>query len=106
MRPVILIEFSLATTAENRARCVAALTKQMQVSRVEPGCVTYRFTADLEDPLVFHLLELWQDEEVLAAHMKTPAFAAFVPEMLALCQPRASVARSGPLEPYDLRLGR
>jgi len=104
MRPVILIEFSLATTEDQRAACVAALTKQMQISRVEAGCLTYRFTADLEDPLVFHLMELWQDQAALAEHMKTEAFAAFVALMPNLFQPRASVARSGPLEPYNLRL--
>lgn len=100
---MILIDVALATTAEQRDRCAAALTKQMQVSRVEPGCLVYRFTADLEDPLVFRLFELWEDEAALGQHMKTPDFAAFVAGMPEYGRVLSSTARSGPLEPYTIR---
>ncbi|HEV8064378.1 MAG TPA: putative quinol monooxygenase [Acidimicrobiales bacterium] len=46
-------------------------------SRGEAGCLDYRFGFDVEDPSVVIILEHWESEEALSAHMAAPHFQAF-----------------------------
>ena len=50
----------------------------------EPGCRSYRFYADLEDPGLFFLFEEWDGAEALASHFATPHMARFMTEAPAL----------------------
>jgi quinol monooxygenase YgiN len=70
-------------TAEE-ARRVAL--RMAAATRAEPGCVSYRFYADLEDSETFFIFEEWESEDALARHFETPHMAAFqreVPRFLA-----------------------
>ena len=70
-------------------------------SRAEAGCIAYRFTADLEDALVFHVVELWEDEAAALAHAKGPVFVRFKAEFPALGSLVESVWMTGDLKPYS-----
>jgi quinol monooxygenase YgiN len=43
----------------------------------EPGCLTYRFAALLDDPDEYMNVQEWSSEEAFAAHQRSPAFQAY-----------------------------
>jgi quinol monooxygenase YgiN len=49
-------------------------------SREEPGNRFYQAYADPEEPLVFRLFEIYDDEEAYAAHGASPHFKKFALE--------------------------
>jgi quinol monooxygenase YgiN len=98
---VILFDVTLSAASENREGLIALLRKTMVASSAEPGCVTYRFTADFDDPLRFHLVELWASEADLLAHAKGAPFRNFLAELPALGKVERSTARQGDLQPYQ-----
>lgn len=100
---MILFDVTLATTADHRGAMVALLDRTMAASQAEAGCVVYRFSADLHDPLVFHLIELWADETAFAGHARGEAFARFRAELPACGRVVSSTARKGALEPYTYK---
>lgn len=46
-------------------------------SEAEDGCIAYRVTGDLLDPVRFHIMEIWRDEAALQAHFQTEHFRRF-----------------------------
>ena len=42
----------------------------MTATRLEEGCLIYRFSADLDNLNLIHMVELWESEAALAAHME------------------------------------
>ena len=46
-------------------------------SLTEPGCLQYLFTQDFEMPERMHVLERWETDDGLKAHMGTPRSAEF-----------------------------
>lgn len=101
---MILFDVTLAATAASRTGMVALLNKTMAASQAEAGCITYRFTVDLDDPLKFYLIELWETEEALISHTKGEAFRNFIAELPAVGTPVGSVVRQGELAPYQFIL--
>ena len=68
----------------------------------EPGCIDYRFTIDIDDPLVVRVFEQWESPDALEAHFAMPHFLAFSEVMLrAVDGPadftRYEVSSAGPL---------
>jgi quinol monooxygenase YgiN len=52
----------------------------------EPGCRSYRFWADLEDPGLFFVFEEWEDADALTRHFTTPHMQVFmtkIPDLVA-----------------------
>lgn len=43
-------------------------------SRAESGCITYDLHQDTQDPSVFVLYEIWQNQASLDFHLETPYF--------------------------------
>lgn len=71
---------------ETRAEAVQAALTMARATAGEPGCASYRFSADLEDPNTFLIFEQWEDEAALMAHFQSPHMAAFnaeIPRFLA-----------------------
>ena len=101
---MIMIESSFRTTPENREQVIEAVKGRMWETRQEKGWLTYRFTADLEDPLVFHMLELWEDEAAFKEHLKVPATLEFGPALDKISQNIHSAVRAGPMVPYTITL--
>lgn len=97
---MVLLEVKLSAHADTREGMLALLRKTMAASTAELGCVTYRFTADLDDSLGFHLVELWADEAALMGHANGEAFRSFLAELPAVGTVNKSVARQGDLLPY------
>lgn len=71
---------------ETRAEAVQAAIKMAQATRQEPGCISYGFSSDLEDPNTFLIFEQWKDEAALVSHFGSPHMAEFnqqIPRFLA-----------------------
>ena len=54
-----------------------ALRAMEQATREEPGCRTYAFSVDVNDPTMVRIFESWDSMEALELHFKTPHMAAF-----------------------------
>ncbi|MDB5687355.1 MAG: hypothetical protein JWR77_1944 [Rhizorhabdus sp.] len=100
---MIFLDVQLATTEENRAAFKALLAETMAGSQAEPGCLIYRFTADLENPSLFYLSELWESEGALMDHARGAPFKNFLATLPSCGSVLKSVARSGDLNPYSFR---
>jgi quinol monooxygenase YgiN len=98
--PVIFFDVTLEATQETSERLLTLLRKTMAASCAETGCLIYRFTADLDDPLRFYLVELWASEADLMAHAAGAAFRTFLAELPASGKIVGSAARQGDLAPY------
>ena len=57
-----------------------AIEKLTPPSRQEPGNRFYQAFQDPAEPLVFHLFEIYDDEEAYAAHGASPHFKEFALE--------------------------
>ncbi|MBM3474539.1 MAG: antibiotic biosynthesis monooxygenase [Armatimonadetes bacterium] len=55
-----------------------ALKELAGPSRAEAGCIRYEPCRAKEDPAALLVLEEWESQEALDAHMATPHFQAFV----------------------------
>jgi quinol monooxygenase YgiN len=71
-------------------------------SRDEPGCIDYRFSIDIDDPLVVRIFEQWESAVALEAHFATPHFLAFSEVILRAVNgsadfTRFEVSSAGPL---------
>ena len=62
---------------QQREAAVAAAREMMAETRKEPGCLSYTFSADLEEPGRFLLFEEWESDEALRAHFASPHMARF-----------------------------
>ena len=99
---MVLIEVALPDMAAQRESMVTRLTQSMDGARAEAGCLTYRFSVDLGNPLAFQLPKPWQDEAALVAHLQGQHFTEFVARPPALGRLTSSIARSGDLKPQHL----
>ena len=62
-------------------------------TRLEAGCVTYRFSSDLESPDTIAIFEEWVDASALEAHFRTPHMAQFNAQLGGLLAERPTVTR-------------
>ena len=66
------------TAAEGNEDVVLdSLQKLTAPSRHEPGCRFYQAYRDPSDPLVFHLFEIYDDEDAYKAHGESEHFQTF-----------------------------
>ena len=68
-----------------KAECVEEFltqTKELveKTNRLDSGCIRYELCRDVSDPLRFIMLEEWEDQESLDAHMKAKHFVDIVPK--------------------------
>ena len=54
-----------------------AIRKLIEPSRAEPGCRLYQANRALDDPRVFLLYEIYDDEDAYAAHGASPHFKQY-----------------------------
>ena len=74
---MIIIGGDMKINVEHRDEAVQAMIAMNAASQAEVGCITYEFSADLAADDTFHLFEIWENEETLAAHGQTPHMATF-----------------------------
>ena len=72
---VVIVEVRIEEGAEAAAK--DAIATMETESRKEPGCHTYAFSVDINDPTMMRIIERWESEEALHAHFATPHMAAF-----------------------------
>lgn len=62
------------------------LKGMVKPTRSEPGCEVYDLFRSTEEPLTYHLFEVYRDRAALEAHRETPHYKAYrskVPDLLA-----------------------
>ena len=101
---MIVIAGHFVLDPSKREQAVAAAREMMSETRKEPGCISYTFSADLEEPGRFRIFEEWESEEALAAHFQAPHMARLQQEMSGLGVremkvQRYEVAKVGPVRP-------
>jgi quinol monooxygenase YgiN len=74
---MLVIAGTVKVKPEIRAEAVQAALRMAKASAAEPGCIAYRFSADLEDANTFLIFEQWESEAALTAHFQTPHMAEF-----------------------------
>jgi quinol monooxygenase YgiN len=62
-------------------------------SRSEAGCVHYRFSVDVDDPVVVQQFESWESQEALDAHFQTAHFAEFYALMVEVADGESEFVR-------------
>lgn len=61
----------------NDAAAREAARAVMEATRAEPGCISYVFSADFDEPGLYRIFEEWESAEALEAHFETPHMATF-----------------------------
>lgn len=54
-----------------------AAAAMMQATQAEAGCIAYHFAEDLGDPGLVHIVERWESQAALDAHLTAPHGKAF-----------------------------
>jgi quinol monooxygenase YgiN len=74
---MIVIAGHVALDPAKREPAIAAAREMMEETRKEQGCISYTFSADLDEPGRFRIFEEWEDDEALRAHFTSPHLARF-----------------------------
>jgi quinol monooxygenase YgiN len=74
---MIVIAGHVALDPAQHEKAVAAAREMMRETRRERGCISYTFSADLEEPGRFRIFEEWESDEALRAHFTAPHMASF-----------------------------
>jgi quinol monooxygenase YgiN len=74
---MLVVAGTLSLDPAKRELAIAAMRELMVETRKEPGCISYSFLADLENPGDFRVFEEWKSQQDLDAHIKTPHMARF-----------------------------
>lgn len=75
---MIIVNGHLTIDPAQRDAALAAIADAVAATRAEPGNVDYRFSADLADPDRINMVEIWEDQAAIDAHMTTEHLAAFM----------------------------
>lgn len=92
----------------NRARLEAEGAAMIEASRAEAGCLGYAYSWDFLQPGVMRAVELWQDEEALRFHFRTPHMARFLAALAEMGNPppRITVQEAGEAHPIGRYMAR
>jgi quinol monooxygenase YgiN len=74
---MIVIAGHVLLDPTQRDPAIEAAREMMVETRKENGCISYTFSADLDEPGRFQIFEEWEDDGALAAHFKAPHMAQF-----------------------------
>jgi quinol monooxygenase YgiN len=74
----ILVTGHIKVDPAKRDDFLALVRSLMQETHREAGCEHYAFTADVDDPGHFHILEQWADQPTMDAHGASPHLASFM----------------------------
>jgi quinol monooxygenase YgiN len=99
---MIVIAGHVALDPQQREPAIAAAREMMAETRKEKGCISYTFSADLDEPGRFRIFEEWESDEALRAHFASPHMARFQKAVGGLgvremAVQRYEVAKVGPL---------
>lgn len=71
---------------ENAAAFEELLDHVVKMSNTEPGVVYYGVARSVEDPTTYSVVEVYRDQEAVAAHGQTTWVAESVPQFLSLIE--------------------
>ena len=74
----IIIAGLIKVPADKREYLLTVSREHILASRAEPGCEYYDWAADLAEPEVIRVFELWTDEASLAEHFTGNAYISTV----------------------------
>jgi len=66
----IVISGFIKVLVEKRGQLLLDVRQYIDASRLEPGCVSYRWSADLSEPGIIYVFEQWSDEASLLNHFQ------------------------------------
>lgn len=75
---MIVVAGHLSIDPAHRDAALAAIATGVAATRQEAGNLDYRFSPDLDEPDRFNLIERWEDEDAMNAHMASPHLAEFL----------------------------
>jgi quinol monooxygenase YgiN len=101
---MIVISGHFVLDPSKHEQAIAAAREMMSETRKEKGCISYTFTAELDEPGRFRVFEEWESETALAAHFQTPHMAQLQKAMGGLGVrdvkvQRYEVTKVGPVRP-------
>lgn len=67
---MLIVAGTIEVEADKREEFLRSREEAMRISRSEPGCLDYVFSADPLEPRVVRLFERWESKEALAAHLQ------------------------------------
>ena len=99
---MLVIAGTVSIDPANVETATEAAIVMMQETRKEPGCISYTFSASLEEPGTYRIFEEWESQEALDAHFTAPHMATFQKAMggmgvRAMEVQRYEIAKVGPL---------
>jgi len=100
---MIFLEITFNVSSADIDRFRSAAREVAHASKSENGCEEYVFSVDLDVPTTFYLLEQWQSEAALHAHYQTQHFLKFGAFLKDIKCERTRRARSGDLQPWQMR---
>jgi quinol monooxygenase YgiN len=74
---MIVIAGHVVLDPAKREQAETAAREMMSETRKEQGCISYTFSADLEQAGRFRVFEEWESDEALRAHFASPHMARF-----------------------------
>jgi quinol monooxygenase YgiN len=72
----LVLAGSVRIDPAKRDDVIDATIEMMRETRKRPGCISYVFSADLEDPGVLHVFEEWETPEAFDRHFREPLVEA------------------------------
>lgn len=64
---------------DNLAQCIELVQELAQASRQDAGCISYEMYQDTTDETIMTMIETWESEGDLQAHINSPHFKKLVP---------------------------
>lgn len=75
---MIVVVGRVQTDADRRDQLIGIAQTLAGASRLEPGCISYRFYEDTEQPNEFVFVEEWESDEALQQHFGTEHIGQFM----------------------------
>jgi len=73
---VLVLAGSVRIDPAKRDDVIETTIEVMQETRKLPGCISFTFSADLEDQGVLHVFQEWESPEALDRHLTAPRVEA------------------------------
>jgi quinol monooxygenase YgiN len=85
----IVAKFEVNTGKEQK---FLELVKELAVvSQAEEGCIEYILHKDVQNPLIYCIIEKWKDQEAIDIHNNSAHFTDIVPQIVDITKAEISV---------------
>jgi len=76
--PLITSTLRFVTTFQSRPAVLRVITAQLELTRVQPGCLRCDLYQAVENPNVFALIEEWESHPDLSARLRSEEYRAIL----------------------------